>query len=312
MIGNAIQYSSVPCLFAMTQTIADERFWQTLGPILISPAGRLPVFLGRAVPVIANGLFVAAFSLFAGGLILGVSFDAAVWQRLVPVLLVGAFSCTGLGLVNAAIGLRVRETAVLSNVFVGLLLIFCGANVALSSLPGWMAGIGRALPLTHAIEAARAVASGSSLGSVSGLLGREAAVGAAYAVAGTLLLRWFELQSRRHATAGARMTALRVVWSGFLMNMKMLSTLELLPRHGDPAAGDLRDDRLLHVPIRGAPGHPAVRGARRRDDGRLVDDAVRLGRDDPVAAVAGHARARASPRRRPFGLSTCRSRSRPR
>ncbi len=200
VIGNAIQYSSVPCLFAMTQTIADERFWQTLGPILISPAGRLPVFLGRAVPVIANGLFVAAFSLFAGGLILGVSFDAAVWERLGPVLLVGAFSCTGLGLVNAAIGLRVRETAVLSNVFVGLLLIFCGANVALSSLPGWMAGIGRALPLTHAIQAARAVASGSSLGSVSGLLGREAAIGAAYAVAGTLLLRWFELQSRRHAT----------------------------------------------------------------------------------------------------------------
>ena len=200
VIGNAIQYSSVPCLFAMTQTIADERFYQTLGPILISPAGRLPLFLGRAVPVIANGLFVAAFSLFVGGLILGVSLDTHAWARLVPVLLVGAFSCTGLGLVNAAIGLRVRETAVLSNVFVGLLLIFCGANVALSSLPGAMAAVGRGLPLTHAIEAARAVAGGASLTSVQGLLGREAAIGIAYGVAGFLLLRYFELQSRRHAT----------------------------------------------------------------------------------------------------------------
>jgi ABC-2 type transport system permease protein len=200
VIGNAIQYSSVPCLFAMTQTIAEERFWQTLGPILVSPAGRLPVFLGRAVPVIANGLFVAAFALFAGGLLLGATLDASAWARLAPVLVVGAFSCTGLGLVNAGIGLRVRETAVLSNVFVGILLIFCGANVALSSLPGWMADIGRALPLTHAIAAARAVAGGAPLGSVEGLLGREAAIGVAYGIVGVGLLAYFERQSRLHAT----------------------------------------------------------------------------------------------------------------
>ena len=39
--------------------------------------------------------------------------------------------------------LRVRETAVLSNVLFGVLLIFCGVNVALDSLPGWMATVGR-------------------------------------------------------------------------------------------------------------------------------------------------------------------------
>ena len=200
VVGNAIQYASVPCLFAMTQTIADERFWQTLGPILLSPARRLPVFLGRAVPVIANGLFVAAFSLFAGGLLLGVRFSGGEWLRLAPVLLVTTFSCTGLGLINAALGLRVRETAVLSNVFVGILLIFCGANVALSSLPGWMANVGRCLPLTHGIEAARAVAAGGSLASVRGLLATEALIGILYTVAGFTLIRYFELQSRRYAT----------------------------------------------------------------------------------------------------------------
>jgi ABC-2 type transport system permease protein len=200
VVGNALQYASVPCLFAMTQTIADERFWQTLGPILVSPAARLPIFLGRAVPVIANGLFVAALSLFLGGLILGVRLDGAEWARLAPVLLVTTASCTGLGLINAALGLRIRETAVLSNVFVGLLLIFCGANVALEDLPGWMATIGRAMPLTHGIEAARAIAGGASLGAVRGLLGREALVGLVYGVAGIAMIRWFERQSRRHAT----------------------------------------------------------------------------------------------------------------
>ncbi len=200
VIGNAIQYASVPCLFAMTQTIADERFWQTLGPILISPAGRLPLFLGRAVPVILNAVFVAAFSLLVGGLLLGVTLDASAWGRLAPVLAVATFSCTGLGLINAGLGLRVRETAVLSNVLVGLLLIFCGANVPLSVLPDWMAEIARVLPLTHAIEAARLVARGASLDAVGGLLAKEATIGIVYTGLGLGLIRYFELQSRRLAT----------------------------------------------------------------------------------------------------------------
>ncbi len=200
VIGNAIQYAAVPCIFVMTQTISDERYFQTLGPILISPAGRLPLFLGRAVPVILNALFVAAFALFVGGLLLGVTLGAETWVRLAPVLAVAMFSCTGLGLITGAIGLRLRETAVMGNVVIGLLLIFCGANVPLSVLPGWMATIGRGLPLTHAIEAARSVAGGASLGDVSGLLAREALIGIVYGAIGFGLIRFFELQSRRLAT----------------------------------------------------------------------------------------------------------------
>ena len=38
VVGNALQYASIPCIFAMTQVVSEERFWQTLGPILVSPA----------------------------------------------------------------------------------------------------------------------------------------------------------------------------------------------------------------------------------------------------------------------------------
>jgi ABC-2 type transport system permease protein len=202
VVGNAMQYAAVPCLFAMTQTIAGERYQQTLAYILISPAGRLPLFLGRALPVILNGFVVAAFSLLVGGLLLHVSIAGGSVLPLALVVCVATFSCTGLGLINAGLGLRIRETAVLSNVLVGVLLVFSGANVPLSSLPHWMARIGSALPMTHAIEAARAVADGASIGSVGGLLGRELLVGVLYAVAGLSIIRFFELQSRRHATLG--------------------------------------------------------------------------------------------------------------
>jgi ABC-2 type transport system permease protein len=200
VVGNAMQYAAVPCLFAMTQTIAGERYQQTLGYILISPAGRLPLFLGRALPVVLNGFFVAAFSLVIGGLILGVTFPAAVFAPLALVVLVATFSCTGLGLINAGLGLRIRETSVLSNILVGILLIFCGANVPVSSLPGWMSSLSSWIPLTHAIEAARVVADGGSLDSVGGLLGRELGVGLLYALLGLAIIRYLERQSRRHAT----------------------------------------------------------------------------------------------------------------
>jgi ABC-2 type transport system permease protein len=200
VIGNALQYASIPCLFAMGSAITDERYYQTLGLVLVSPAARLPLFVGRALPVIANGFVVAAFGLVVGSAMLSVHIPASAYAPLVLVTAVTAFSCTGLGLVNASIGLRVRENAVGSNVLFGLLLVFCGVNVPLSALPSWMSTVAEGLPLTHGIEAARKLADGSALGNVWGLLGAEALIGSVYAVAGYTLLRWMEVRSRRLAT----------------------------------------------------------------------------------------------------------------
>lgn len=200
VVGNALQFASLPCLFAMTQTIAGERYQQTLGYILISPARRLPLYLGRALPVVLNGVAVSAFSFAVGGAILGVHVPSHALPALLLVIVVTTFACTGLGLINAGLGLRIRETAVLSNVIFGVLLVFSGANVPLDALPGWMSAISHALPMTHGIESARRVASGGSLGDVGGLVAAEAAIGAAYAVAGYLVIRVMEQLSRTRAT----------------------------------------------------------------------------------------------------------------
>ncbi len=96
--------------------------------------------------------------------------------------------------------MRVRETAILTNVLFGFLLIFTGANVPLADLPGWMRTVSDALPFTHAIEAARELVDGASLTSVLDLIGEELLIGLVYAVLGYSLLRFFEVQGRRHAT----------------------------------------------------------------------------------------------------------------
>ncbi len=200
VVGNALQYAAIPCIFAMSSTITDERYQQTLGFILVSPAGRLPLFLGRSLPVIVNGIFVSAFAFAVGGTIVGIHVPGAAVGSLALVIAVSAASCTGLGLLSAAIGLRVRETATLNNIVFGLLLVFCGTNVALDELPGWMSFVSQGMPLTHGIEAARRLAAGQSLGTVAGLIGVEALVGLAYGLLGYRLLRFMEWQSRRLAT----------------------------------------------------------------------------------------------------------------
>jgi ABC-2 type transport system permease protein len=200
VIGNAIERAAVPCLFAMAATISGERWQQTLEPILATPAPRLPLFVGRSFPVILNGAAVSAFALTIGSLVLGVHIPASAIAPLALVILVTAASCTGLGLANAAVGLRVRETAVLGNIVVGTLLVVCGVNVPLDELPNGLSTIAQGLPLTHGIEAARQLASGATLDSVFGLIGTEALVGAIWGLFGYGLLRFFELQSFRQAT----------------------------------------------------------------------------------------------------------------
>ena len=200
LVGNAVQYASIPCLFAMANTIAGERWTQTLGIVLATPANRVALFVGRSLPVIVNGGFVALFTLAVGARVLGVTIPAGAWPGVLCAIAVASASCTGLGLLQAALALRVRSTAVLSNIVFGVLLVFCGANVALDAMPAWMASVGRVLPLTHAIQACREIVAGSAVGDVLGLLGREAAVGGVYAVLGLVALRFVEDQSRRRAT----------------------------------------------------------------------------------------------------------------
>jgi ABC-2 type transport system permease protein len=200
LIGNAVQYAAIPCLFAMGNTISGERFQGTLPLLLAAPARRVPLFVGRALPVILNGFVVAVVALAVGALLLRVRFAPGSLAPLALVVAVSTFACAGLGMVSAALALRVRETAVLSNVFFGILLIFSGVNVPVSALPHWMAAVSAWLPLTHGIAAARSVAAGVPLAAFARNLLDEIGIGALYLAVGLVLLAVFEYESRRRAT----------------------------------------------------------------------------------------------------------------
>ena len=200
VIGNALNYAAIPCMFAMTFTIGGERFGQTLGLVLATPARRIPLFLGRSMPVIVNGWFVAMFGVVGGTLLLDAHIPSDAWLQIALVVAVGSLASTGLGLVMGALNLVYRDGATMGNVFFLLLLIFTGTNVALEDLPGWMGAIGRCLPLTHAIEATRMLGDGATWGAVQGLVGTELLIGTIYLAIGLAAIRLFEHLSRTGAT----------------------------------------------------------------------------------------------------------------
>jgi ABC-2 type transport system permease protein len=203
IVGNAVQVCAMSSVYGMTMAVANERWFGTLGPLLASPANRAAVFLGRGVPVFANGLLVSAFGFAVGALLLGFRPGWSVVPALAAVVVVTALSCTAFGMLLGSIGLRAKDFFFAANLAYFLMLLFCGVNIPVESLAPWMEAVSRCLPLTHGIIAAREVAGGATLADVSGLVWTEALVGACYAAAAFGLFRLLERESRRSAVLDA-------------------------------------------------------------------------------------------------------------
>ena len=200
IVGNAIQVAAMSGIYGMTMGIANERQYGTLQPLLATPANRLAIFSGRALPFIANGIVVSAFGFAVSWLLLDFRPAEGSVPALAVAVVITTCSCVALGMLIGSIGLRARDVFFGANLVYFLMLLVCGVNVAIDDLPGWLAAIGRCLPLTHGIEAAREIATGASLGDVAGLLWTEALIGLAYATAAYGLFRVFEAEGRRRAS----------------------------------------------------------------------------------------------------------------
>jgi ABC-2 type transport system permease protein len=200
LVGNAVAICSLGGIFGMAMTIGGERWTQTLSSILVTPANRLALFLGRALPNVANGVIVSTVGFIVGSLLLGVSFPAGSIPVIALIVVVTSFSCTAFGTLIGAFGLRGRDIFFFANLMIFVFLLFCGVNVPLDALPAWMQQVASVLPLTHGIEAARRVADGASLGDVSNLVLTELLIGLCYAAFAYVLLRLFEIDGRRRAT----------------------------------------------------------------------------------------------------------------
>lgn len=132
---------------------------QLLGVLEAEMATPVPSWIILAVgPVYEYALALArsAIYLVLATLMFGVGFPRANAGTLLLAapLVLGAF--VGLGLLSAATTMLVRRTNPVAVLLASASMLLSGVAYPVSVLPGWLRTAGRLLPLTHALELARA------------------------------------------------------------------------------------------------------------------------------------------------------------
>ncbi len=197
VVGNCIQICSMSGIYGMTMAISNERFFQTLSPILATPSDRLAVFLGRGLPVLISGFQTCCFGFLVSALILGFRPAPAELPQLLLAVLVTSASCTGFGMALGSVGLRVRDVFLIANIAYFAVLLVCGVEVPLHQLPLPLRVLAQILPLTHGIAAGRLLAAGQGGAAPMVDVLLEGLVGICWATAAYLLFRYFERSGRR-------------------------------------------------------------------------------------------------------------------
>jgi ABC-2 type transport system permease protein len=196
-IGNALQSLSWNTVFSVINITGHDKWDGTLPLVLATPAHRMPLFIGRAMIHVVDGLISVAISFAFAAFIFGVNFGQADVLALTLTVFLTAFTMAGFGLLIGGLSFFFRNPMVFANIFTFVLLIFCGVNFPVQSLPTVIQPVSYLFPLTYGITAARSAISGGNLIQIAPTLALQLVVGLAAMVVGFLFFRSFENNARK-------------------------------------------------------------------------------------------------------------------
>jgi ABC-2 type transport system permease protein len=196
-VGNALQVSAMAGVYGVSQTIANERLFGAINNIFVTPAGRVALYAGRAIPHLVIGALTSVVGLVIAVAVTGMSAPVDRWGGLLPLVLVTTASCSAVGMLFGALGLMGRDTTITGNLAYFAILLLSGATVPLGQLPEPVAVLSHALPMTNGVSGLRHLLAVGPDGYFWSRLGWEAVVGLAWISLTMLLLRWIEQRARR-------------------------------------------------------------------------------------------------------------------
>jgi ABC-2 type transport system permease protein len=203
-IGNAIQALSWNTVFAVVNITGEDKWQGTLPLVLATPAERLPLFIGRAMIHMFDGLVSVVFSFIFAAFLFGVSFANTDLFALAVVLLLTALTMAGFGLMVGGLAFYFRNPIVFANIFTFVLLVFCGVNFPVSDLPAGIQFISYLIPLTYGVQAGREVIAGSTLADASPLIEQMLFAGLVAYALGYFFFRTFENSVRKNGRLEAQ------------------------------------------------------------------------------------------------------------
>jgi len=196
-IGNAMQMLSWNTVFSVINITSHDKWDGTLPLLLATPAHRLPLFVGRAMLHVLDGMLSVTVSFFYAVFLFGVNFGNTDMLALTVVVFLTAFTMAGFGLLIGGFSFYFRNPLVFANIFTFILLIFCGVNFPVQNLPQPIQFISYIFPLTYGIEAGRKVILGATLIDIAPLLGQMLIVGFISIILGYVFFRSFEHTARK-------------------------------------------------------------------------------------------------------------------
>jgi ABC-2 type transport system permease protein len=196
-IGNALQSISWNTVFSVINITGHDKWDGTLPLVLATPVNRLPLFTGRAMIHVLDGLLSAAISFFFAAMIFGVDFGQTNTLALTVTVLLTSFTMAGFGLLIGGFCFFFRNPMVFANIFTFALLIFCGVNFPVTNLPAAIQPVSYIFPLSYGLTAARNAIAGQNLLQIAPILVQQFVVGLVAIIVGYLLFRAFENNARK-------------------------------------------------------------------------------------------------------------------
>jgi ABC-2 type transport system permease protein len=196
-VGNALQSISWNTVFSVINITGHDKWDGTLPLVLATPANRLPLYVGRAMIHVLDGILSAAISFVFAVYLFGVDFSLTNPIALIVAIVLTAFTMAGFGLLIGGFCFFFRNPMVFANIFTFCLLIFCGVNFPVTSLPSIIQPISYVFPLTYGLTAARNAIAGQDLIQIGPTLVMQLVVGFASMLIGYVLFRSFENNARK-------------------------------------------------------------------------------------------------------------------
>jgi ABC-2 type transport system permease protein len=207
-VGNAL-FIYVPAVLAgISWTIIDDReHYGMLKYVYTAPVNVLAYLVGRGVAKALVATVAVVIMLLLGTLALGVPvrFAGIDGLLLAAALIIGSAMLALFGILLGGVTLiTARHNYGVGEAVAGGLYLLCGVVFPLDALPGWLEGVGRALPITYWLEAFRRALLGYGTPAFRGL--SDAALvgivaGSTVALAGLAVLG-FRLAERRARSKG--------------------------------------------------------------------------------------------------------------
>lgn len=200
-IGQVVMVAAMEALTSVASTTWERR--QGTMPLLVAAPARLwPVFVGRSIQWVPSGILTSSVACFGLGPLFGVTFSPGRAVAMFACLVVAGVGTYFLAMVLGAIVLTAMSMRnVVSNIAQMVMMLICGVTVPVTFWPEWVQAIAQAVPLTHAVTAARVLAdvpAGTAVAAeVASHLGVALVVGVAWLVVAALLLERLAAAGRR-------------------------------------------------------------------------------------------------------------------